>query len=54
MKPHQCSSYEEAFAIAIKRMEELASRPSVDMVELQAVADELQAIATDLASKVKQ
>lgn len=49
----ECTSYEQAFAIAIKRMEELAKRPSVDMVELQAVADELKAIGKDLSAKVK-
>lgn len=50
---HQCASFEEAFAIAVKRIEELASRPSVDMVELQAVADELEAMGKDLAAKLK-
>ena len=35
------------------RIEELASRPSVDMVELQAVADELSASRAELAEKIK-
>lgn len=50
---HVCSSFEEAFDLAIKRIAELATRESVDMVELQAVGDELKAIGKDLAAKMK-
>jgi hypothetical protein len=48
-----CESFEDAFAIAVARIEELATRPSVDMVELQAVADELRAVGRELHNKVK-
>lgn len=49
----ECTSYEEAFNIAIRRMAELATRPSVDVVELQAVADELKAMGKALHDKAK-
>jgi hypothetical protein len=49
----------KAFAIAfinlvVARIDELAERPSVDMVELQAVSNELKVSGRQLTEKIKE